>query len=97
MLNSKKTIESLIKGGLIGSFIGAFLLKDKEEGAIIGAIIGAVTAATLKANSDAQNTNLPVYIEENGSIYAISAKGKKEFIKQVPKPAVQYPEHFKLS
>jgi hypothetical protein len=97
MLNGKKTIESLIKGGLIGSFIGAFLMKDKEEGAIIGALLGAVIAATSKANADAKKTNLPVYVEENGSIYAISSTGKKEFIKQVPKPVIQYPEQFKLS
>lgn len=90
------TIESLIKGGLIGAFIGSFLLKDKEEGAWIGGVIGAIIASTTKANQEAQNTNIPVYVEENGKLYAVSASGQKKFIKQIAKPTAQFPDKFEL-
>lgn len=90
------TIESLIKGGLIGAALGALLSKDKEEGAIIGSLLGAAFSATLKANEEARQTNVPVYVEEDGKLYEISSTGDKRFIKNIKKPAIDWPLRFKL-
>jgi hypothetical protein len=50
MKNENITLDSLINGGLIGAVLGSFLLKDKEEGAIIGGLLGAAISATFKAS-----------------------------------------------
>lgn len=96
MKENNATIESLIEGGLIGAFLGAFLSKDKEEGTIVGALLGAAISATLKANKAARKTKIPVYVEENGKLYAISANGKKKFIKDISKPVETFPSEFTL-
>ncbi len=90
------TIDSLIKGGLIGAALGALLSKDKEDGAIIGALLGAAISATLKANEEAKKTNIPLYIEEDGKLYEISSDGQKRFVKNIEKNISQLPEQFKL-
>jgi gas vesicle protein len=96
MINEKATIESLIKGGLIGAVFGAFLSKDKEEGAVIGALLGAAISATIKANEAAKKTNVPIYVEENGKLYEISSFGEKRFVKNIKKPSQGLPDSFKL-
>lgn len=96
MKDDNVTIESLIKGGLIGAFLGAILLEDKEEGAVIGALLGAAISATQRANVVAQNTNVPLYVEENGNLYLISPTGEKRHIKTLTKPTNVYPKHFQL-
>ena len=96
MKGENVTIETLIKGGMIGAALGAFLSKDKEEGAIIGALLGAAMSATLKANEEAQRTNVPVYVEENGKLYEISPSREKRFIKNIKKPSRGLPDQFKL-
>jgi uncharacterized membrane protein YeaQ/YmgE (transglycosylase-associated protein family) len=96
MNNNNTTIESLVKGGVIGALLGAILSKDKEEGIVFGAILGAAVNATLKANKNALKTDLPIYIENNGKIYAVYANGKKTFIKEVENPVVSFPEEFSL-
>lgn len=96
MKEENTTIDSLIKGGLIGAALGALLSKDKEEGAVMGALLGAAISATLKASEEARKTNVPVYVEEDGMLYEISPDGKKRFIKKIIKPADELPEQFKL-
>ena len=90
------TIQSLVVGGILGTAIGALLAKDKEEGAIIGAIIGAAVSATQNAYREAQKTNVPFLVEENGNIYEISQGGKKRFVKSLPKNSQRYPQRFTL-
>ena len=96
MKEQENTIESLVAGGLIGAALGAWLSKDKEDGAIIGAILGAAFTATLKANREAQTTNQPVLITENGKLYRLLPTGEKQFVKNLPKSSQQWDEHFKL-
>lgn len=96
MKDESATIESLIKGGLIGAVLGGFLSKDREEGAVIGALLGAAISATLKANQEAQKRNVPVYVEENGELYEIGPSSEKRFIKKLKKPSRSLPERFKL-
>ncbi|MGB3075864.1 MAG: hypothetical protein WBB36_11115 [Chitinophagales bacterium] len=96
MNDDSATIDSLIKGGLIGAFLGAILLKDKEEGAIIGALLGAAISATQRANAVAQNTNVPLYVEENGNLYVVRPSGEKQLIKTLRKPSRNFPKYFQL-
>jgi hypothetical protein len=94
--NDDDVIESLIAGGLIGAELGALLSKNKEDGATLGGLAGAVILATLKASENAQKTNVPLYIEENGIIYELSANGDKKFIKKIPESNLEVPKKFKL-
>lgn len=96
MKDESATIDSLIKGGLIGAVLGGFLMRDREEGAVIGALLGAAISATLKANEEAQKTNVPVYVEENGKLYEIGSSTEKRFVKNLKKPSRTLPERFKL-
>ena len=96
MSRKDDTMESLIAGGLIGAALGALLSKDKEEGAVIGAILGAAFSATLKANEEAQKTNVPVYVVEEGKLYAIEPGGAKRLIRSLKKSNTKYPNRFKL-
>jgi hypothetical protein len=90
------TLESLIAGGFIGAALGAFLSKDKEEGAVIGALLGAAFSATLKASKEARNSNVPVFVEEDGKLYEINPSGEKRFIREIKKPSLNLPNQFKL-
>ena len=96
MKENNKAFESLIAGGLIGAALGAILSKDKEEGSILGALIGAAISATLKANENAQQTNQPVLIVENGKLYQVYSDRKKKFLKNLPTSSTKWPEHLKL-
>lgn len=96
MKNDEEILESLIAGGLIGAALGALLSKNKEEGATLGALAGAAILATFKANEKAMQTNLPMYVEENGNLYQIQPGGIKKFIRKIDKPSVKLQEHFKL-
>jgi hypothetical protein len=96
MSRKDDTIESLIAGGLIGAALGALLSKDEEKGAMIGALLGAAFSATVKANEEAQKTNVPVYVEENGKLYALEPGGNKRFIKNIQKPAAKFSNLAKL-
>lgn len=96
MSGEDTTIKSLIAGGLIGAALGALLSKDKEDGSIIGALLGAAFSATLAANEDAKKTSVPVYVEDNGKLYAIKPGGEKLFIRDLQKPTIKFPKRFKL-
>ncbi len=96
MKNDEEIIQSLIKGGFVGAFLGALLSKNKEEGATLGALAGAAILATYKANEQAMQANVPMYVEENGSLYLLQPDGTKTFIRKIEKPADTLPQHFKL-
>ena len=96
MKPSDPSIESLITSGLIGSFLGTLLAKDKEEGAIIGAFVGAAISATAKASKAAKEINIPQMMEENGNLFEITTSGEKRLIKKLHKSENRLPLQFKL-
>ena len=96
MKNDNEIIESLIAGGLLGAALGALVSKNKEQGATLGALAGAAILATFKANEQAMQTNLPMLVEEEGSLYEVQAGGKKRFIRKIDKSSRKLPENFKL-
>lgn len=96
MKQDEEILESLIKGGLIGAALGALLSKNKENGATIGALAGAAILATFRANEQAMQTNVPMFIEENNTLYEIKADGSKHFVRYIAKPNQQLPKRFKL-
>ncbi len=89
-------INSLIAGGLIGAALGALLSKNSDQGAIVGAIVGAALSATLKASEEASKMNVPLFVEEDGSIYEVQSGGNKRFVKKIDKPVTKLPRRFKL-
>ncbi len=89
-------LKSLIAGGFIGAALGALLSKNKNNGGTIGALAGAVILATYRANENAQKTNIPVFIEENGIVYEVNSKGEKKFIKKIQESRKPVPEKFQL-
>ena len=89
-------LESLIKEGFLGASLDALLLSDQEEGLTFGLILGAAISATISANNDAQKTNIPIYIEEKGKLFAIEPSGTKKFIKNIKKIHHKFPDKFKL-
>jgi hypothetical protein len=95
MKSDEEILESLILGGFIGGTIGALISSNKGEGATLGAIAGAAIVATYKATEKAKESNIPMYIEENGSLFMVQS-GKKEFVKKLVKPSVKLEKRFKL-
>lgn len=89
-------IEQLIKGGLLGAILGAWLSKSKEDGALLGAIIGAAVFATKNANKEALQTKQPFMVVVNGKMYEIQPTGEKKFIKDLEAPTNDFPVHFRL-
>ncbi len=84
MNNDDEIIGSLIAGGIIGAALGSLLSEKNSAGenTFLGALAGAAIVATYKANQNAQKTNVPVYVEENGSLYEQTTNGEKRFIKR---------------
>lgn len=97
MNNDKEIIEALLAGGVIGAALGAILLKNKEEGAVLGALAGAALIATFKANEKAMQTNVPMYVEEDGNLYVVQKGGQKRFIRKIEKPTRKLQRSFKLT
>jgi len=96
MKNDNEILESLIVGGLIGAALGSLLSEKKGDGAALGALAGAVILATYKANEQAMQTNLPMYIVENGYLYQVQSGGVKKLIREINKPTITLQEHFTL-
>jgi hypothetical protein len=96
MKSDEEVFQSLIVGGLIGAGLGALLSKDKETGASLGAIAGAAILATFRASQKASETNVPMYVEENGNLYYTQPDGVKTFIRKIEKPSFRLEQHFKL-
>lgn len=96
MKQDGEILELLIKGGLVGATLGALLSKNKENGATIGALAGAAILATFRANEQAMQTNIPMFVEENNALYEIKADGSKHFVKHIIKPDQSLPKRFKL-
>lgn len=96
MKNDEEIFESLIAAGLIGAALKTLLSKNKGEGATLGALAAAAIVATFKANVKAMQTNLPMYVMENGNLYQTQPGGKKKFIRKINKPSIKLQERFKL-
>lgn len=96
MKNDDEILANLIAGGLIGVALGALLSENDAERTTIGAIAGAAILATYKANEQAQKTNVPVLVEQNGKLYEIQPGGNKRFVKDLEKPKNKVPQYFKL-
>jgi len=96
MEEDNEIFKSLILGGFIGATLGALLSGNKNGGSTVGALAGAVLIATLNANERARNTNMPVMVEENGSVFEIGPNGNRKFLKSIPKNQKPIPKHFKL-
>ncbi len=97
MSKDDEIVSSLIKGGIIGAALGAILSDNKEKGIALGALAGAAILATFKANEAAKKTKLPMFIEENNTLYEIKSDGTKHFVKNLEKPSRKLPKTFKLS
>lgn len=89
-------INSLTIGGVIGAALGALLSKNKGSGAIVGAIAGAALLASAKAYKKAQDTEIPLVIEEDDALYRVYADGTRKFIQQLPKSNKTIPHKFIL-
>ena len=96
MENDEEIMQSLIAGGLIGAALGALVSKNKDEGATLGALAGAAILATFRANEKSMQTNLPMHVEENGSLYQVQSGGVRKFIRKIDKTSVKLPKNFKL-
>jgi outer membrane lipoprotein SlyB len=95
MKKDDEIIESLIAGGLIGAALGA-LITGNNNGSGLGAIAGAVVIASLKANENAQKTNIPLLIEEDNILYEVKADGSKKIIKSISRNLKKVPKRFIL-
>lgn len=95
MKNDAEIVESLIKGGVVGATLGALLTKNNSEG-MAGALAIAAILATYKANEKAVETSVPMYVEENGSLYMTQPDGIKKFIRKIEKPGITLQQNFKL-
>jgi hypothetical protein len=95
MTKDDEILKSMVLGGIIGAALGA-LLFGKREGSALGVLAGSVILATLKANENAQKSNVPFLIEEDNVIYEINSSGEKKFVKVIPKQTDYLPERFKL-
>jgi outer membrane lipoprotein SlyB len=95
MKKDEEIIESLIVGGIIGAALGALITGNKNGGGL-GAIAGAVVLASLKANENAQKTNIPLLIEQDNNLYEVRADGSKKLIKTIPRSQKKVPKRFIL-
>ena len=96
MSKEEEMIESLVKGGVIGAALGA-LVTNNKNGTMLGALAGAAIAASIQANEDALKTNLPMIMEEKGSLYEILPGGKKIFIRSLNKSTTPPKKNFRLT
>ena len=88
-------VQSLLVGGVIGAALSALLSKNKG-GVALGALASAALFASTKAYKNAQETEIPLVIEEDGSLYRVYADGKKKLIKHLPKSPQTIPQKFIL-
>jgi hypothetical protein len=96
MNQDDKIIASLIAGGAVGAALGVLLTKDKEEGTVLGTLAGAALVATYKANEQARLGNVPVLVEEHGTVYEILPGGERRVVKELAPQEVTVPSNFKL-
>lgn len=96
MRTDDEIIESLVKAGIIGAALGALITNDKSN-TVLGALAGAAIAASLQASEDAQKTNLPMVVEENGSTYKILPGGQKKHIRSLNKTIKPLQKKFSLT
>lgn len=89
-------VEGLIAGGIVGAALGALILKDKGKGSVVGAIAGAAIAASVKAYESAQQTAIPLVVEEDNVLYKVYADGTKKVIKKLPQSKKYLSKYFTL-
>lgn len=57
-----------------------------------------IVGALFKAFERAQETEVPLLVEEDGALYEISRGGQKKFIRKLPqRPRINIPQRFTLS
>ena len=96
MKNDDEIIQSLISGGFIGSTLNTLMIKYTQEGINLGSIASAAMLATFKAAQKARESNIPLFVEEDGILYQTQINGEKKFVRKIEKPAVKLKAHFKL-
>jgi hypothetical protein len=96
MKSDDEIIQSLIASGVIGATLGALISKNKSKDASLGALASAAIVATFTANQKAMQTNVSLYVEEDGGLYLIDANRVKTFVSTIEKPTIKLPKKFKL-
>lgn len=95
-MNHDSSFDDLVKGGLIGATLGAFLSADNEDGIVIGSLLGAVLISTKRASEQAKKLNVRLLVEEDGKLYEVIGESEKRFIRTIKKPSTRFPSRFKL-
>lgn len=95
-MNYDSSFDDLVKGGLIGATLGAFLSADKEDGIVIGSLLGAALFSTKRASEKARKLNVRLLVEEDGKLYEVIGESEKRFIRIIKKPSTRFPSTFKL-
>jgi hypothetical protein len=95
----QETLDSLIKGSLLGAGLTALLKSGKADGEdlAVGALLGAALVAAFQASQRAEKTDVPVLIQEGESLFWKHADGKKVLYKHLPKAKYTSQSKFKLS
>jgi hypothetical protein len=96
MNDDDKILEHLVAGGIIGTALEALLSRNNDVTGL-GALIGATILATYKASEKAKQTNVPVYVVENGNLCLVDKDGNKKIIRKIEEPAVKLKPRFKLT
>ncbi len=63
---------------------------------LLGALALIATLASKKAYKNAENTDIPLVIEEDNKLYKIYSDGRKILIKNLPKSNRSIPSNFTL-
>ncbi|MBC7412120.1 MAG: hypothetical protein H7331_06655 [Bacteroidia bacterium] len=90
MESDDEIIKSLIARGLIGVPLGALISKNKNKDASLGELVGAAIVETFTANQKAMQTNVPLYVEENGKLYLIDANRVKTYVSTIENQPSNY-------
>ena len=63
---------------------------------LLGALALIATLASKKAYKNAENTDIPLVIEEDNKLYRVYANGRKVLIKNLPRQNRNLPPNFTL-
>ncbi|MDI9358450.1 MAG: hypothetical protein QM528_05855 [Phycisphaerales bacterium] len=96
MKKDNEILKSLIANGTIGANLSALISKKRGVGGSLATIAREAILATFKANEKAKQTHVPFLVKESNALYEIQADGTKQFVKNIEKPIIQLPNHFKL-
>lgn len=93
--NRREIVEGALAGGLIGAALGAILI-GKSRGAIASALVGAAIGASIKAMKEAEEMNMTVLYEENGTVYKVFPDGSRVEFKKINRTNIKIPTSFSL-